>query len=209
MSYQDDLNNAKSLFDSGALNSEEYNKLKESILKKQIDGLAQPAPGPEPAYRQPDDQQPDGRQADGQQQDSQQPSYQQQDYQQPSYQQQDSQQPNYQQQDYRQQDYQQQDYRQQNYQQGGPQYYQQPPYAPNQKSKIAAGLLGIFLGCLGVHNFYLGYTGKAIAQLILTLALGWAFGIGIIIAGIWGLVEGIMILAGGISTDAKGVPLRD
>ena len=24
------------------------------------------------------------------------------------------------------------------------------------KSKIAAGLLGIFLGCFGVHNFYLG-----------------------------------------------------
>ena len=36
---------------------------------------------------------------------------------------------------------------------------------PNGKSKIAAGLLGIFLGSLGVHNFYLGYTGKAIAQL--------------------------------------------
>lgn len=33
------------------------------------------------------------------------------------------------------------------------------------KSKIAAGLLGIFLGCFGVHNFYLGYTGKAVAQL--------------------------------------------
>ena len=29
---------------------------------------------------------------------------------------------------------------------------------PNAKSKIAAGLLGIFLGSLGVHNFYLGFT---------------------------------------------------
>lgn len=27
------------------------------------------------------------------------------------------------------------------------------------KSKIAAGLLGIFLGGLGIHKFYLGYTG--------------------------------------------------
>ena len=26
------------------------------------------------------------------------------------------------------------------------------------KSKMAAGLLGIFLGTFGVHNFYLGYT---------------------------------------------------
>ena len=40
---------------------------------------------------------------------------------------------------------------------------------PNAKSKIAAGLLGIFLGAFGVHNFYLGYTGKAIAQLLITL----------------------------------------
>lgn len=28
---------------------------------------------------------------------------------------------------------------------------------PNAKSKMAAGLLGIFLGSFGVHNFYLGY----------------------------------------------------
>ena len=34
------------------------------------------------------------------------------------------------------------------------------------KSKIAAGLLGIFLGTFGVHNFYLGNTGKAVAQLL-------------------------------------------
>ena len=37
------------------------------------------------------------------------------------------------------------------------------------KSKIAAGLLGIFLGSLGIHNFYLGYTKKAILQLCLTI----------------------------------------
>ena len=41
--------------------------------------------------------------------------------------------------------------------------------APNAKSKLAAGLLGIFLGSLGVHNFYLGYTGKAWGQLLLTV----------------------------------------
>lgn len=38
-----------------------------------------------------------------------------------------------------------------------------------QKSKIAAGLLGIFLGTFGVHNFYLGYTGKALAQLLISV----------------------------------------
>lgn len=40
---------------------------------------------------------------------------------------------------------------------------------PNAKSKMAAGLLGIFLGQWGVHNFYLGYTGKAVAQLLLSI----------------------------------------
>ena len=37
------------------------------------------------------------------------------------------------------------------------------------KSKLAAGLLGIFLGSLGIHNFYLGYTGKAVAQLLISV----------------------------------------
>ncbi len=77
------------------------------------------------------------------------------------------------------------------------------------KSKIAAGLLGILLGSLGVHNFYLGYTGKAVGQLLLTL-IGWiACGLGPIAAYIWGLIEGIMILTGSISTDAEGNDLVD
>lgn len=70
-----------------------------------------------------------------------------------------------------------------------------------QKSKLTAGLLGIFLGGLGIHNFYLGYTGKAIAQIVLSLCFG--------IGAIWGLIEGIMILTGSIKTDAKGIPLKD
>ena len=72
-----------------------------------------------------------------------------------------------------------------------------------QKSKLAAGLLGIFLGSLGVHNFYLGYTGKAIAQLLISLL---TCGFGAVASGIWGLVEGILILTGSISKDAKGIP---
>ena len=49
-----------------------------------------------------------------------------------------------------------------------PPVYQPPVYQPAGaplKSKMAAGLLGIFLGCFGVHNFYLGYTTKAVIQL--------------------------------------------
>lgn len=77
---------------------------------------------------------------------------------------------------------------------------------PNAKSKIAAGLLGIFLGVFGVHNFYLGYTGKAIGQLLLTVL---SCGILSFVSGIWGLIEGIMILSGSIDRDANGNILRD
>lgn len=77
------------------------------------------------------------------------------------------------------------------------------------KSRIGAGLLGIFLGSFGIHNFYLGYTSKAVAQILLT-TIGWAAcGLGPIAAFIWGFIEGIMILAGSIKEDANGVPLRD
>jgi len=82
----------------------------------------------------------------------------------------------------------------------------QQPIPAEQKSKIAAGILGILLGSFGVHNFYLGFTGKAIAQLLITLL---TCGIGAPISSIWGLVEGIMILTGSISCDAKGIPLKD
>lgn len=76
----------------------------------------------------------------------------------------------------------------------------------NRKSKVAAGLLGIFLGSFGVHNFYLGYTGKAIAQLLITLL---TCGFGAFVSSIWGLIEGILILTGSINTDANGNPLCD
>lgn len=76
----------------------------------------------------------------------------------------------------------------------------------NAKSKIAAGLLGIFLGSLGIHNFYLGYTGKAIAQLLISLL---SCGMLSFVSAIWGLIEGILILTGSISTDASGAPLKD
>ena len=82
-------------------------------------------------------------------------------------------------------------------------------YVADQKSKVAAGLLGIFLGGFGAHNFYLGNTGKAVAQLLITLLslflLSW-------ISAIWGLIEGILILsaqpgAQPWGVDARGVPL--
>ncbi len=84
----------------------------------------------------------------------------------------------------------------------------QPVSGGEQKSKLVAGLLGIFLGYLGVHNFYLGHTGKAVAQLLLTL-VGWILCFtGPIIASIWGLIEGIMCFTGSIK-DSDGRPLGD
>lgn len=67
-----------------------------------------------------------------------------------------------------------------------------PAYA---KSKIAAGLLAIFLGWLGIHKFYLGYTGPGII-LLLCGTIGWiiTFGILPVIVGIIGLIEGIIYL---------------
>lgn len=73
---------------------------------------------------------------------------------------------------------------------------------PGAKSKMAAGLLGIFLGSLGVHRFYLGYVGIGIAQIIVSIV---TCGIG----SIWGLIEGILILTGSINKDAMGRDLAD
>lgn len=95
--------------------------------------------------------------------------------------------------------------------------YQQPGAYYDQKSKLAAGLLGIFLGSLGVHNFYLGHTGKAVGQLVGTI-VGYVLLIVVIgifiIAGIsiWALIEGILILSARPGSypwgvDARGVPL--
>lgn len=77
---------------------------------------------------------------------------------------------------------------------------------PNQKSKLVAGLLAIFIGTLGIHNFYLGHTGKAVAQLLITI---FTCGFGGIAVWIWALIEGIQLLTGKIDVDAAGVPLKD
>lgn len=59
------------------------------------------------------------------------------------------------------------------------------------KNKILAGILGILFGCFGVHNFYLGFYGKAIAQLLITVL---SFGVLSPVSAIWGMIEGILIL---------------
>jgi TM2 domain-containing membrane protein YozV len=54
------------------------------------------------------------------------------------------------------------------------------------KSRIAFVMLGIFLGSLGVHNFYAGYVWRGVLQLVITVAtLGYAA----VISWIWAIVE--------------------
>src|SRR4051812_46183708 len=43
-------------------------------------------------------------------------------------------------------------------------FLSQPMPAGQQKSRLAAGLLGVFLGGLGIHNFYLGKTNRGLIQ---------------------------------------------
>lgn len=79
------------------------------------------------------------------------------------------------------------------------------PYSPSAsggvpKQRVAYILLGLFLGTLGVHNFYAGYTGKAVAQLLVTLLTGW-LGVPILAIWIWNIVEIITV-----ERDANGVP---
>ena len=79
------------------------------------------------------------------------------------------------------------------------------------KSKLVAGLLGIFLGGFGIHNFYIGRTGKGVVQLLLGI-FGWLVLLGWI-ANVWGLIEGILILTSTIGSnwhkDAQGLDLQD
>ena len=69
------------------------------------------------------------------------------------------------------------------------------------KDKTTAGILGILLGSLGVHRFYLGFIGVGLLQILVTI---FTFGLG----SIWGFIEGILILVQDDWTDSEGRLLR-
>lgn len=66
------------------------------------------------------------------------------------------------------------------------------------KSRTAYVLLGIFLGYLGIHNFYAGYSGRGIAQLLICIFTGWMV-FPLVILFVWSLMEVITI-----TQDANG-----
>lgn len=71
-----------------------------------------------------------------------------------------------------------------------------------QRSKFVAGILGLVLGFLGAHNFYLGYKKRAIVQLVLTVLSAGTISI------IWGIIEGLIILSSSTYRDADGNLLK-
>ena len=58
-------------------------------------------------------------------------------------------------------------------------------------NKIVAGLLAIFLGCLGIHKFIMGYTKEGVIMLLVSLL---TCGVGATVMWVIGLIEGIMYL---------------
>ena len=71
------------------------------------------------------------------------------------------------------------------------------------KRKAVAIVLALFVGGLGIHNWYLGYKKKALVQALLS-TLGIAIIIGPVITGVWVIVDIVKLATGKISTDAKG-----
>ena len=77
------------------------------------------------------------------------------------------------------------------------------------KSKLVAGLLALFIGTIGIHNFYLGYNNKGYIHIALCVGGLLTFGITIWVSSIWALVEAIQIFTSKNLVDSKGVPLKD
>lgn len=87
-----------------------------------------------------------------------------------------------------------------------PGYVPQPGYPPQaaaeQKSRVVYILLGIFLGGLGIHNFYAGRWTSGAIQLAITLLLSWLV---VPIIFVWGWVIYELCT---VRADGKGVPFQ-
>ena len=66
------------------------------------------------------------------------------------------------------------------------------------KMKAVYVVLGFFFGAIGIHNFYVGYKYRAIAQLLITVL---SFGCLLLVSWIWAIVEIIIV-----NDDASGRP---
>ena len=82
----------------------------------------------------------------------------------------------------------------------------EPPAGYPQRSRVAAGILAMLMGTMGIHSFYLGNSSRGILQLLISML---TCGIGAIVMFIWGILDGVKILDGRINVDANGVFLKD
>jgi TM2 domain-containing membrane protein YozV len=57
--------------------------------------------------------------------------------------------------------------------------------------KLAAGIVAILIGSLGIHKFMLGYTKEGVIMLLVTVL---TCGIAAVVPGIIGIVEGVLYL---------------
>ena len=80
------------------------------------------------------------------------------------------------------------------------------------RSRVAAGLLGIFLGAFGLHRMYLGYWRRGLTMLAITVVGGFfTLGLAALAMGLWGFAEGLLVLSvrrGRYARDAYGKLLR-
>jgi len=78
---------------------------------------------------------------------------------------------------------------------------QPAPSDPRASTKIAAGIFGLLLGCLGIHKFILGFVGAGLIMLLVTLL---TCGIAAPLIQLIGMIEGIIYLT---KTDSEFVRL--
>lgn len=80
------------------------------------------------------------------------------------------------------------------------------------RSRVTAGLLGVFLGGLGLHRMYLGYWRRGLTMLAIFVIGGFfTFGLAALVMAVCGFFEGLLYLTvsrGRYSRDAQGRPLR-
>lgn len=75
-----------------------------------------------------------------------------------------------------------------------PSYSRSSSSSAGNKSRLVAGLLAVLTGGLGLHSFYLGYTGRGIIQLLLCFTG---------ISTLWGWIDAYKIFTDGMD-DANG-----
>ena len=76
----------------------------------------------------------------------------------------------------------------------------QPQVVPG-KSRMGYILMGLFLGTFGIHDFYAGYSGRGVTQLLLTVL---SCGVLAFIPFTWAIIEICTV-----KVDASGIPCTD